>query len=172
MYCDLLLRVQGEFNLRARNRNGTARVLGLANSAVRGASTCDSQVLGDTLQRRTSSERAGTWCAGSARGACSHAGARNPPSLGGGCARPREIGSRWPASRILAWKSAATRLSGRREAGAKRATPVFAEDSGHATLNRPPDTRESSVVFAPTPAVMCSRFARELHVDGAPTVGA
>ena len=33
---------------------------------VRGASTCDSQMLGDPLQRWTSSQRVGTWCARSA----------------------------------------------------------------------------------------------------------
>ena len=35
------------------------------------------------------------------REAGSHPEARNPPSLGGGCARPREIGPRWLASRVF-----------------------------------------------------------------------
>src|SRR6266851_4408122 len=51
-YCDPRGESEGEFDLRARNRNGTARVLRLADPGVGGACTCDSQMLGDTLQRR------------------------------------------------------------------------------------------------------------------------
>ena len=45
---------QGECHLRARHRDSTKGMFRLANPIIRGASTCDSQMLGDTLQRRTS----------------------------------------------------------------------------------------------------------------------
>ena len=48
--------------------------------------------------------------AGSATETWRHPGARNPSSLGGGYARPCEVGPQWLASRILAWNSAVERL--------------------------------------------------------------
>ena len=65
-------------HLRARDRNSAARMLRLADSDVRSASTCDSQMLGDPLQRRTSSQRVGTRCAGSSGEAWGHPEARRP----------------------------------------------------------------------------------------------
>ena len=45
----------GECHLRARDWDGAARMLGLADSHVRGTSACDSQMLGDALQQRAPS---------------------------------------------------------------------------------------------------------------------
>jgi len=52
-----------------------------------------------------------------------------PPRIGGRRARLCEIGPWWLASRILASKSAIERLIVRRQAGTKRAAPIFADDS-------------------------------------------
>jgi hypothetical protein len=92
-----------------------ARMLRLADSDVGGASTVDSQVLGDTLQLRTSTQRAGTRCAGSAGEARRGPEAKPQPRLGGERDRPREIDPRRPASRILGCRDADERLNGQQE---------------------------------------------------------
>ena len=53
------------------------------------------------LQPRTSSQRAGSWRTGSAARSCGSSEVRIPTSIGGGCARAREIGPGRLASRVF-----------------------------------------------------------------------
>jgi len=54
-----------------------------------------------TASPSVDSQRVGSWRSGSSQGICEGSETYVPTSLGGGCARPREIGPRRLASRIL-----------------------------------------------------------------------
>jgi len=79
-----VLEPQGERNLRAGHRHDPARVSGLDDSAVRGASPLDPVRVGCSRQRRASAQRAGTRRSRPSRRICTRPESRIPTSMDAG----------------------------------------------------------------------------------------
>ena len=87
----------GQRDMRARDRNDSARVFGLDDPDIRGASALNSEFMGQTLQSRKTAQSLGSWGTRSAGPIGGDPETEIPPSAGGGCFCAREIGAGWTA---------------------------------------------------------------------------